>query len=162
MSRKKQLRFGETPFHKMTKKQLLIVACQMYAALSRTRSHVAMRKAADEYNGNIGGYWGENGQGGIALAMAEQALYAAQAGYTSEAVYRSFFRYATDLLFDNSKYKIGSGWMVCPVCGTMLGARGDGTTVEGQICKDAFPIQKGECPGVYRPLTWDDLREPFP
>lgn len=153
MKRRKPLAFGETPFHKMTKKQLITVACQMYAALSRTRSQLAISKETDALiNPHNTPYWGRSGMGGLALEMAVQALEAALFGYARENVYRAFFRYANDLLFDSTTYEIGSGWMVCTACKTMLGSRHNR---RGMACREVFNSQ---CTGVLRPLTWDDLK----
>jgi hypothetical protein len=157
MSRIKELKWGQTPFHRMTKKALVLTACRLYAAAVSARSVIGMDKAANEAMGRNMAFYGTDGTGGRSLEMLEQALREAEKGYDQEDIYRSFFRYALDLLFDGSVYRIGKNWMVCPVCGTMLGGRGDGSTVEGQVCHEAYGLARGKCEGVFRRLTWDDL-----
>jgi hypothetical protein len=136
----KKLKWGQTPFDKMTKKKLLLVAKTMYSALISARSALAI---LDYPKGNP--YFGERGSGGRALEKAEQAYQLATSGHDSENVYRSFFRYADDLLFDCSVFEIGSNWYVCDKCKTMIGIRNN---------SDKTCI----CGNEMRKMTWDDLK----
>ena len=102
-------------------------------------------------------FWGKDGRGGRAHEMARQALEL-DANY-GEDLYRSFFRYAHDLLFyERSGVRIGFGWVVCDVCGQMIGrgSRDDSNRLSGEPCA-AHGIGKPGCTGVFRPLQWSDL-----
>lgn len=158
MSRKKKaLRFGETPFHRMPKKQLLRVTFRLYAALSAAHSMNRQAQAADECIQRNNPYWGPEGRGAKILEMGRQALEAAQAGFPSDEVYGAFFRYAQDLLFESTALRLTSGWTICDQCGWMLGANGKGETSAGQPCDIAFGRMKRHCSGTMHILTWEDL-----
>jgi mannose/fructose/N-acetylgalactosamine-specific phosphotransferase system component IID len=87
--------------------------------------------------------------------MGEQAL-ARQEEYSSEDLYRSFFRYALDLLFEHkSGYRIGFGWAMCPVCDQMFGENAEGKPSAGTRCAEHL---NKTCPGILRPIEWADLR----
>lgn len=85
-------------------------------------------------------YWGLSGSGGNALEMGTQALEPYERNAKRrESIYRSFFRYAVDLLFDG----LGVGWKICDADGTML-APGEHGCIQ--------------CKGPMRPITWEDLK----
>lgn len=99
-------------------------------------------------------YWSADGSGGRALLKADQ-IEAIKEKYYSEDIYRSFFRYADDLLFTG----VGFGWDVCPKCGTMVGASGGNKKRHtGLRCGDVIGFKQRECDGILRPLQWDDLK----
>ena len=142
MSRK--LEWGETPWDNMPRAKLLRETQRMYAALVSARSPLAMMQQADP----TAPFWRLDGTGGKALAKVEQAL----APYPGEPAYRSFFRYATDLLFDG----LGSGWMVCDKCDCMTA--GVTAADRPKDCASCRMKVKSE-PGVpVRPLRWSDLK----
>ena len=153
--RKKRLSWGQTPFHRMTKKQLLVHAMRMYSALESTRSALAISK----HNESSHPYW-INGTGGRALEKAEQALQHVNKGFDMENVYRSFFRYGIDLLFDDTdKIGIKTKWGVCDKCDCMYGGNNAGIEI-GEPLKDTVgqPCITPNCDGVLRALTWGDLK----
>jgi hypothetical protein len=102
------------------------------------------------------GYTPTNPYGREALAKARQAQ-ARPLGYESDSVYRSFFRYTDDLLFDG----LGSGWLVCDRCSLMVALMGPrwgsaGAVGEGdRSCPDC--ARKG-VESTMRPIGWEDLR----
>ena len=146
------LRWGETPFTGLSPDELMRHCQRLYAACESMASCLAVSRAgSSEHNP----YWGPGGAGGRALEQGEQALKAANAGIDKESIYRSFFRYARDLLFEpNGSTQIGFGWHVCSACGTMVGARGDkpGELI-GRRCEWTT-----DCKGELRLITWDDLK----
>jgi len=156
-NKKKQLKWGETPFHKMDHATLLMSAIKMYWSLNSCSGEVKKLKEMNKIFGreekpNL--YFEKGGSGFNALYMADQALDPINREYESEDVYRSYYRYAIDLLFPECT----SGLVVCPVCGQMFGAYGDGRTDEGKVCGQKFKVRFSTgCPGVFRKLTWKDM-----
>jgi hypothetical protein len=148
----KKLKWGETPWDNLTREELLREIQRMYSACVSANS--ALRLAS---RGETHGFWGTGGTGGEALEKARQVVDETESDFDGEQIYRCFYRYADDLLFDHSKYRIGFGWAVCPVCGIMFGSGGDGSPAVGRTCKSFMPHQ--ECEGVLRPLEWKDLEK---
>lgn len=144
-----ELKWGQTPWDDLSKEELLREVQRMYCALSGTYSILLQ----DQRDGANSLFYGYEGRGGRALEMARQALSRME-NYNPENVYRSFFRYAYDLLFDNNpNARIGSGWLVCPKCGGMIGDRTNDKL--GARCSVAG--LKSDCDGVLRLLQWSDL-----
>lgn len=137
--RRRKLEFGRSPWDHMGRPELLREVQRMFVALQSCRGALNMNKTMDPSSP----YWGSHGTGGSALARAEMAMVTA-AQFTEESLYRSFFRYAADLLFTPA---MGHGWAVCLQCDVMLGdERTDMTT---RPC--------GMCGGQMRWLNWSDL-----
>lgn len=141
--RQKELVWGETPFDRMSPEEVLLNAKRMYSALISLESLAKQMRLGNEQSP----YWSV-GVGGAAIEKGAQALAGVDADYTSEDVYRSFYRYADDLLFDTGKHPmIGSGWWVCDADGTMLGGHPDGS----------HTVMCFKCNGPLRPITWADM-----
>jgi hypothetical protein len=170
--KKNKLNWGETVFDDLSNDELRLQCLKMFAALQaahtvikqtrisqlwrlikvNTDDHKAIQKALDEA-AKQDGYWGK-GIGGRAYEMVNQALEIAKIT-DAEEQYRSFWRYAVDLLFTEPKgLQIGFGWSVCPKCGVMVGRSGDGKMAAGNRCN--YPASE-TCDGIMRLLTWEDL-----
>lgn len=148
----KDLKYGETPWDSLSRDELLREVQRMYAAISAMYS--ALRIAS---HGDTSGYWGPQGTGGEAIEMGRQIIEPLHEAYESERIYRAFFRYAVDLLFQSPPgYRICFGWAVCPACGQMFGDMPDGRSAVGLRCADLYPK---DCAGVLRPLEWSDLEK---
>lgn len=144
MDEGKSLNWGETPWDNLTREELLRHVQRLYCAADAARS-ILHSTAAMQW----GAYWSQEGSGGRALQKTEQACDIAVNGFNKEDIYRCFFRYAADLLFEG----LGAGWAVCPLCGQMIGKAGDGWPATGRKCSDF----RNGCDGVLRLLTWEDL-----
>lgn len=143
--RPKDLKWGETPFDRMTPEDVLLSAKRMYSALGSLLSVAMMMRNYEPASP----YW-TGGVGGAAIEKGTQAMAAVspQDDKRREQIYRMFYRYADDLLFDISKHPmIGNGWVVCPVDGEMS-APAPGYPSRSECFK---------CRGPMRPLTWDDM-----
>lgn len=141
-----RLEWGETPWDKKTREELLLDVKRMYGAIVALNSVCSLCKCGQE----VSSFWSnEEGSGFRALELARQILEPIHKEYDSEDIYRSFFRYAYDLLFDG---KMGFGWYVCDTCKRMIGRSQDKETREGDWCM--FP----PCQGKYRKLTWQDMK----
>lgn len=146
----KKLEWGQTPWDNLTREELLREVQRMASALQSANSVLKMVEAV----GSDHPFWTE-GTGARAAAKVNQALFRL-ADYSSENVYRSFYRYADDLLFDRStKPRIGWGWAVCPVCDQMIGEGTEGQSAVGTPCASHL---HNECAGILRAITWDDLQ----
>ena len=141
--------WGETPWDSKSKEELLRDVQRMYDAIVAMNSCLHIIKYHDQQSP----YWGPGGSGGRSLEMSRQVLAPIHAQYDESDIYRSFFRYATDLLFDQSMpIRTGSGWMICPVCGTMTG-NPDRSPDIGEACR-----MTRNCTGITRALILDDLK----
>lgn len=145
------MKWGQTPWDNMSRDELLREVQRMYSAIVSLNSALGLCA-----HGERGGYWGTNGTGGSALEKARQILEPLHERVDSESIYRAFYRYADDLLFESNGYDIGSGWVVCPVCKTMYGDGPNVKQVAETPCKDKglYP----NCEGILHTLTWADLR----
>ncbi len=166
----KELQWGETPWDNLTKEELLREVQRMYAALASLHSIIIMDletgRLLAEHDGRPdpgkSPYWGTGGVGGAALEMCRQ-IYArleAQGYDLGENLYRSFYRYARDLLFEPTEYMmVRPCWAVCSECGNMIGSSKGKSENDliGKPCADR-PFGKPDCKGVYRSLIWDDLK----
>lgn len=137
------IRWGETPWDNMTEEQLRREVQRMYSALLSVTTAFAVDRVEMEP------YWGPEGVGGRALEKARQVIEPIEQAYGAEALFRCFYRYADDLLFDSSRARIGSGWAVCPICGAMRGRRPSAARQ---------PCDQPGCNGTLRLLTWEDLK----
>jgi len=160
MKKKKTLKWGETPWDNMTKDELLLEVRRMYSAMRSLYSVVKM----DAGMSSNGAYFGKNGVGGNALEKGRQIIEPLFNQYENgeEDIYRSFFRYADDLLFDGlgGFTMISSRWHVCPECGLMIGENPRGRKLLNERCGDVSPNEK--CNGIMRLLSWDDLKSQPP
>lgn len=142
----KTLNWGETPWDSLTREELLREVQRTYIALLHCRSVMKLSRGP---NPEPNSFWdSERGTGNRAMAMANQVLNPISAEFSDEEIYRSFFRYAVDLLFDG----LGEGWVVCPKCDIMLGA----------IEKAGQPCSENGCDGVMRKLQWSVLAKKSP
>lgn len=179
----RELRWGETPWDHLNHEELLRTVQRLYAALQAASGVVDMARTNDAWphlnsetpQERIGAeidriaqelpFWGKDGRGGRAHEMARQALEL-DTDY-GDTLYRSFFRYAHDLLFhERSGVRIGFGWVVCDTCGQMIGRRlrDNNNYLLGKPCA-AHGMGKSNCTGVFRAIQWSDLRlreEPTP
>ncbi len=144
-----KLKWGQTPFDNLSREELLREVQRMFSALKSAKTVLSMAMLDNENSP----YWDI----GIALEKVNQVVNGIYDKFDRESVYRVFFRYANDLLFDTSKYNIGTGWSVCPICGMMIGSDIDGTRHDGKICKEVI-LGNSMCNGILRPLIWDDLK----
>lgn len=154
----KELAWGCTPWDDWPREKLLREVQRMYAALISVNSCLSILRRGDN-----AGFWGSHeanqslrqnqfpdefcaGSGWISLEEARQILEPLHAEYSSERMFRSFFRYAGDLLFDGtSHYR----WAICDACGTMVG------DFAGKPCPDCQHAKRPEY--IMRPLEWRDL-----
>jgi len=151
-----ELKWGETPFDRLSREEMRTLLCRFYSALNSTRGVLHAAELLQMQAEAKSPYWGPDGLGGRALAKAHQALNPVHAEFGGEeAVWRAFFRVADDLLFDSSKYRIGSNWAVCPKCGVMIGGTPDGISPAGTAC--AGTRRSGGCSGTLRKIEWSDL-----
>lgn len=147
MGKPKRLAWGKSPFDDMDPDELLFWARRMYAVCTEARSVMALCHSADPWSS----FWSLRGSGGDALVKANTVVEEIERRFDHESIYRSFYRYAVDLLFGPS---LGVGWHICTVegCGQMTG-RGV-REVQG-----AQPVPR--CPShretPMRPITWEDL-----
>lgn len=148
---KKELAWGETPLDKLTPDEVLLAAKRMYGALISANSCLSMMRSADKNDP----YWARDGIGGIALAQIKQAMQAVNEGYESGDIFHAYYRYANDLLFDSSEFKIGSNWVVCDRCPTMTGDSSG--SYLGRRCADVRVPCQGDGEGSFRKLEWSDL-----
>jgi hypothetical protein len=164
MAEQAELEFGETPWDKMSREELLREVQRMYAATTGLYSVVRMSKATDQIRAGMGPesddppnpYWGKSGVGGNELEKARQVIDPLDDRYGSGNIYRAFFRYANDLLFEDNGYEmIHDNWMVCPECGAMYGSRYK--MIERPCASE--PFGKPGCPGVLRKLQWSDMEK---
>lgn len=153
----KELNWGETPFDGLSEDELKTHCYRMYSALNSASSVISMRKAISECRGenSESGYFGPEGSGGQALEKCEQAIGKVEGGIDDETIYRSYFRYVDDLLFDATKYEIGASWSVCDGCGTMVSDKPD--RYVGKSCHDKGLLGDKGCTGTFRKLEWPDM-----
>jgi hypothetical protein len=154
MTEKKTLEWGQTPWDNMTRAELLRLVQKMWAALNSVTMPLEVIKDNDlRTNKAYKDYWGESGVGGCALERAHQIIDPIMKEYDGENLYRAFYRYATDLLFDASKYDIGFKWVICSECGEMTPT----SHVEERYLDKRCTLTN-KCKGTLRRLTWDDLK----
>lgn len=144
-----KLKWGETPWDTLSKEELLREVQRTFSALESANSVLRILKTQDEESP----FWGRQGSGGRAVDRASQVIDSVYETYDAESVYRSFFRYATSLLFDVSDEE---KWVICPTCGGMWGGK-NAVSYAGTACSK-YPIApNSECIGVLRHLEWSDL-----
>ncbi|HGO9799604.1 TPA: hypothetical protein ACLEB8_004792 [Pseudomonas aeruginosa] len=143
----KELEWGQTPFDECTREELIQHCARLYSATSALSSVAQM--VQDESL-----FWNK-GSGAEALEKGRQALERARNGFDAENIHRAYLRYAGDLLFaDAPGLEVRTGWVVCPVCEQMASTSG-GASNAGMTCREMLP---GECSGLLRELSWDDLK----
>lgn len=149
MRKAKKLKYGETPFDKLSPEEMKRALCRAYSAVSCLASCLRITRCADETSP----FWSMRGSGGRALAKAEAVLDPVEKEFDGESIYRAYFRYADDLLFSP---EVGFNWAYCPTCKQMVGPSGDKPPSWGKVCREAMPF--GKCDSVLRPLEWADLK----
>ncbi|MCL4296283.1 MAG: hypothetical protein KJ077_11165 [Anaerolineae bacterium] len=143
-----ELQWGQTPWDNLTREELLREVQRMYAAVQSLYSEITVRKEMKPDSV----YFAPDGAGGRAWERGHQIVEPLVEQY-GDQVYRAFFHYATDLLFEPSAYHQPQR-VICPECGEMWG--GDTATFGlGKVHK--FVEGRGECNGVLRRLKWADL-----
>ena len=142
-----KLSFGTTPFDRMTKEDLLLTTKRLYSALVSTRYILGMDFVRDS-----GAPFWTKGSGFRALSRAEQALDPIHQQYSVEDIFRSYFRYADDLLFTG----VGFGWVVCGKCGRCVAKEAAVEECIGKKCVDLIGLDPS-CDGVIEKLDWKHL-----
>ena len=149
-----ELHWGETPWDNKSHDELLRDVQRMYSAVQAMYSCLNVIKAGSR--GTPSEFWSD-GTGGMCIEKGRQILEPLWKEFGNEEIYRSFFRYADDLLFEQA-HGIGVGWCICPVCGTCLGTSSSGKTHVGEVCGDVLHMKSDSCPGIFRPLMWEDMK----
>jgi hypothetical protein len=143
----KELQWGQTPFDECTREELIQHCARLYSATSALSSVAGMLK-------DNSGFW-RHGTGGEAVEKGRQALELARNGYDDANIRRAHLRYAESFLFaDAPGLELRSDWNLCPDCGQMISPM-IGPSKAGKLCSDVF---SGNCSGVLRELSWDDLK----
>jgi hypothetical protein len=146
----KELGWGQTPWDNLSREELLREVQRMWSCIVSVDTCLKLNKLNNAYeNGGIcSSYW-TCGTGYEALNKTSYIINKIKKDYDLEDVYRAFFRYADDLLFE----KVGVNWYCCPKCRMMIGNR---NMLENMICKEhTLSIN---CDGILRKFCWDDLR----
>jgi hypothetical protein len=140
------LEWGQTPWDRLSREELLREVQRYYAALTETRSALAMQSNFAP----AASFWSVIGSGGFALAMANSVLSRVDADdQACESAFRSFFRYAYELLFPDVPQR--THWAICDTCGRMVGHP---ESRAGVLCASATGAP---CTGTMRAFTWEDL-----
>lgn len=147
---KRKLKWGETPWDTMSKEELLREVQRMFSALQSAESVLSLLKIQNE--GSL--FWAKQGSGGSALDHTLQVIVPVYKTYDEESMYRSFFRYATSLLFDVSNEQ---KWLICSACGGMWSGRDIANYIDTACSSYPIVVDK-ECRGVLRWLTWKDMQ----
>jgi hypothetical protein len=147
----KKLEWGESPFDNMTRDELIRHCQRLYLATQRLHDVAnAFRTKDTEIP-----FW-KSGRGARGFEMGQQALDAVSEGFDAESMHRNFFRFATDLLFeDRPGLEIHSRWVACPKCGHVLVPAKESLRFDGVECKEVVP--NTTCDGLLRPIEWADL-----
>lgn len=135
-----KMKYGQTPWDDMPREELLREMQRAYAAAQAARSALALAAGPSP-----SAFWGPEGTGGRALAMCEAVTSRVEEKYSSEDVYRAFFRYAVDLLFTP---ELGHGWNICEK-GHML------ANVNGSPMSTC-----SQCKRPMRRIEWRDIEPP--
>jgi hypothetical protein len=141
----KRLKWGETPWDKLSRDELLREVQRMYAAITAARSVLHILRHHDQDSV----FW-KAGSGGSSIEECDQVTERVETEFDGEDVYRSFFRFATDLLFEDRGKNMRANWHVCQ-CGIMTGHTGPGVPV-------CAGCEAAGCKVPMRPITWDDLK----
>lgn len=141
----KKLKWGETPWEKLDRDELLREVQRLYSAGLSMACCLKMARASDVYSP----YWGPRGSGGRALAKWDTINEPLEKKFGNEEIYRAFYRYADDLLFSPG---LGSNWVICDVCGGMLGNPEKPAKAHVEHC---FRCEEDR---QFRPIEWKDLR----
>jgi hypothetical protein len=116
----------------------------MYSACVSARSVLALTRGPEPWSP----FWRPKGSGADATAKVDMIVEEIERRFDSESIYRSFYRYAVDLLF---RPDLGFGWHICTVdgCGEMIGR--DDPSRPVPVCHT-----HGDTP--MRPIVWNDLQ----
>lgn len=139
----REMKWGTTPWDDLPREELMREIKRMYSALEAAYGVMNLARLGDKH----APFWaGVDGSGRLALEKTNQVLRSYK--NRSDDIYRAFFRYADDLLFDG----LGRNWMVGD-CGDMITCH---SVVGPVICPVCKQNGKGEVP--MRRITWDDLK----
>ena len=142
----KELKWGETPWDNKTREELLLEVKRMYSAIISANSCINLWKIHDPESP----FWTfPEGTGYSALNKCSQIIGPIEDEYDRENIYRMFYRYADDLLFEGE----GFTWLICPKCNYLFGGK---NKEEGQICWEQNIFSK-DCSGILRKIKWEDL-----
>ncbi|MHD0644161.1 hypothetical protein ACYPKM_00825 [Pseudomonas aeruginosa] len=145
-TKKVDLEWGQTPFDKLSREELLLHCSRLYSATRALQSTLAMLTAPMK----------SKDFASLSLEKGRQALAKVDEGFSQESIYKAYYRYADDLLFENTpKVMVGEGWVLCPKCQGMYGG---GSVKEGTLCNEAMPAPNNPCDGLLRKLEWSDLQ----
>lgn len=144
----KKLEYGETPWDDLNKEELLLLVKKMYSALNSDLNVLNAVNNPDSL------FWSNDGPGECALEKTKQIIDKIHSEYSSENIFRAYFRYANDLLFNNDKNK----WCICPLCGELIKDRKSINFLIGKKCGEIIPKKTGYCEGILRPITYEDLK----
>lgn len=148
--KQRELRWGETPWDELPREDLLREVQRMYAAIVSLDSCMQIQRCSSPHSP----YWTKGGSGFHALEEARMILEPLHEQFSSENIYRAFFRYAVDLLFAP---ELGFGWTACDGCTHLYGDDADlpeERRMLGKPCPDC--AAKGRH-FIRRRLEWRDM-----
>lgn len=141
----RELNFGQTPWDDCSREDMLRELQRFYSACLSMRSALALLQP--QHGPLCPPFWDLLGTAGRALAKGDQALEKYEP--MSEDIYRAFFRYADDLLFEG----VGSNWRVCERGHMLARLPDEPPPTSCTICEH----EMGRGPSPMRPLVWADL-----
>ena len=148
-----ELSFGQTPWDNLSKEELLTEVQRMYSALNSAYTVLKMDKIRADLTGDGTEYYGPDGLGGAAYEKTRQIVEDVETKFSKDSIYRSFFRFADDFLFEKNGYHlIGSGWVVCDKCGLMSAVlESELKDVINKSCKGFNELS--DCDGIIERLS---------
>jgi hypothetical protein len=149
---KEPLPFGHSQFSGMSREELQLHCERLYSAL------ISVGVAADLASSNgPSAFWGPGGTGGVGLSKYKQAIRLAEGGYCNEDFYRSFYRYADELLFETPP-RSTLRWSVCSTCNEVFGYReGMRAPLQEKFTASASRgVNVTACSGPIAGMTWVD------
>lgn len=146
--RRKNLKWGHTPWETMPREQLEREMEKAYFALRNCSATLRQHRLGYESTP----YWQEGGSGHQALALAEDVFAPYVEQYMEPEFYYEFYRTAYPLIFPSQAHR---NWAYCPECKNMLSGLKKEET-EKNIGK---PCPFSNCNGVMEWYTWEQFRK---
>lgn len=144
-----RLRYGQTPWDRLSRTELLLMVCRYHDALSSAASCLRVMRCQDDNSP----YWAlPGGEGGRALAKWDflDTISSQNSDTAHEKIYRAFFRSAGRVLFPGVNLGGWHKWWICEACGQMSATADtfDGKPKRPCHCSDS----------EWRPFRLSDIR----
>lgn len=157
-----QLKWGETPFDRMSHEELLLHAKRMFMALDMAKGDLTDIQKDMSPNRRQESQWSYSRREKT-ISRVNEAIDLIMKPYPENNLYNNYYRYASSLLFTRDESKDShDNWFICTECDNLAGVNEASIPRYDNVPHNRIDFPDPNCQGVFRKLTLDDMKPTDP